>query len=350
MPQYRYVIASVEDLGGNILKKFPIKVEHLQSNSSPDGVFFPKRTDTFYTNNAGLARFRLWCNEEGDTSSVYRFTMPNGDIFDTVIPIGEIDIDISALRNGATPTARPQYVTLISHLKRELGSALLPATSLLAGVVKTNTTSVNPVVYLKSEIDDLITQLTGVDFSDYYTKNEILSLYYSKTAIDTLLSNLDVDLSAYYSKTEVDELIEGIQAGTVDLTNYYTKSQVDNLIPSPVDLTDYYTKSEVDNIINSWGLNQLVDVTITSPANGQALVYQSGQWVNQNVSSGGGSSAPGNILNMVYDSANRLTSYTLDGTPYTVTYGTNTQVITGGGTTQTITYDSANNVISKVTV
>ena len=107
------------------------------------------------------------------------------------------------------------------------------------------------------------------DASDYYTKTEVdtaisnvsvdLSGYYTKTEVDTAISNVSVDLSGYYTKTEVDGLIpdttgfatityvDTAVAG-VDFSNYYTKAEVDTEVSNvSVDLSGYYTKTEIDN-------------------------------------------------------------------------------------------------------
>lgn len=46
-----------------------------------------------------------------------------------------------------------------------------------------------------------------------------------------------------------------------------------------------------------------------------------------------------NFSNAVYDTQNRLISYTVSGVNYSVTYNTFTTIITGGGLTRTITYN-----------
>jgi len=64
-------------------------------------------------------------------------------------------------------------------------------------------------------------------------------------------------------------------------------------LPNRIAATDsssvrqWYTFAELYALVGLY-LEQLTDVTITSPTNGQVLTYQSGIWVNQSVSSGSG--------------------------------------------------------------
>lgn len=110
--------------------------------------------------------------------------------------------------------------------------------------------------YTKSQIDELLADLdVDVDLTDYYTKSET----YSKSEVDSKLTNVEVDLSDYYtksetySKEEVDSKLTNVE---VDLDDYYTKSEtysqteVDEKIKAAeVDLSNYYTKEEIDAII-----------------------------------------------------------------------------------------------------
>lgn len=61
-----------------------------------------------------------------------------------------------------------------------------------------------------------------------------------------------IDLSVFYNKTEIDEMLSNV---SVDMSDYYTKEQIDNLLqsvePPEVDLGEYYTKSEIDEIVGA---------------------------------------------------------------------------------------------------
>lgn len=59
-----------------------------------------------------------------------------------------------------------------------------------------------------------------------------------------------VDFTNYYTKEEVDDLINSSMP-SIDLSNYYTKEEVDALLATvDVDLSHYYTKSEVEDIVS----------------------------------------------------------------------------------------------------
>lgn len=105
----------------------------------------------------------------------------------------------------------------------------------------------------------------SLDMSDYYNKSEV----------DTLISNVDVDLTGYATENYVKQRIAAIDMPTVptnvsaftndagyltehqSLENYYTKTQTDNKIATEigkievpdVDLSNYYTKTQTDALI-----------------------------------------------------------------------------------------------------
>lgn len=168
MPTTRKITGTFKGVGDIPLAREPIKVEHLQRNNA-DGVIFPIDVNTFYTNEEGDVSFTLWCNEEGEVSSTYKFTLPGESSFEVVVPTGTSDLELSVLEQGGVDAADPQYTTLISYLLSEIGTGGTStpiASSSVAGKVKTNTTSGNPIVYLKSEVDTALnTKLNSNDAS-----------------------------------------------------------------------------------------------------------------------------------------------------------------------------------------
>lgn len=91
------------------------------------------------------------------------------------------------------------------------------------------------------------------------------------------------------------EVIGWNDAGTA-LTSY-TAAEL-SLIGAGFETTDdlpegatnlYYTNARADARIATASIDDLSDVTITTPANGQALVYNGSAWVNQAAGGGGGS-------------------------------------------------------------
>ncbi|WP_138503244.1 hypothetical protein [Nostoc sp. PA-18-2419] len=87
-----------------------------------------------------------------------------------------------------------------------------------------------------------------------------------------------------------DLLASGSDNGEpIDLSDYYTKTQTDTLLNNKANQSTTYTKTEVDNLILD-NLVELDDVAISSPSDGQALVYDSSisKWTNETISTGGG--------------------------------------------------------------
>ena len=65
---------------------------------------------------------------------------------------------------------------------------------------------------------------TGVK-SDYYTKSEV----------DSIISEITVDTSNFYTKAEIDDKLENI---TIDTSDFYTKNEVDLALGAKADLAD----------------------------------------------------------------------------------------------------------------
>lgn len=65
---------------------------------------------------------------------------------------------------------------------------------------------------------------TGVK-SDYYTKSEV----------DSIISEITVDTSNFYTKAEIDDKLENI---TIDTSDFYTKNEVDSALGAKADLAE----------------------------------------------------------------------------------------------------------------
>lgn len=82
---------------------------------------------------------------------------------------------------------------------------------------------------------------------------------------------------------------------TVDLSNYYTKAQVDaeistNTVASTAGLEGSgisFSTDGTDNFYDAGLSAEVILLDVDNPQDGEALVYQSGQWVNSAVSGGG---------------------------------------------------------------
>ncbi|MFS0515158.1 hypothetical protein ACEYW6_10595 [Nostoc sp. UIC 10607] len=338
MPTQRIIKSTFIGLNNEPLRNATVQVIHMQGNTI-DNIEYPQVTKNFITNREGQIKFTLWCNEEGERSSFYRFILPGGEVFDAVVPLGTSDLELSVLRDGGVNSADPQYQSLISYILSEVGSGVTLASSTVAGTVKTNSNSADPVVYLKSEVDSLLADVTGFDLTNYYNKSET----------DTAL-NTKANQSTTYTKAQTDALIGGV---TVDLSGYYTNTQTDGLVAPKANSADVYTKSQTDTLVNAKPdtLVELTDVTISSPTNGQSLTYNASisKWINSTISSGVTGIAS-NISSITYDLQNRVSSYNVDGNNFTVTYNTLTTVITGGGKMRTVTYNSSGQLVSDITI
>jgi hypothetical protein len=375
MATFRNVTANIENSEGTPLANYPISVTHLQGNHAPSGEYFPPFKKLYFTNSLGVCTFPIWANEEGEENSRYRFILGANESFETVVPAGNGDISLGVLKEISILNKEIHYMALVNFVSDELigrGFGTTPlATTILAGKVKVNSVTLDPIVYTKSEVDSLLAAATGADLTNYLTASQTnsaiasaisaippvnLSAYYTSAQVNSALA-LKADVATSYTKTQVDSLIAGVSGA--DLSAYYTIPQTNSAIASaisaipPVNLSAYYTSAQVDaridNLTFSTDLPGLTDVTISSPLSGQSLVYQSGQWVNQTIS-GGTPSSPGNITNIIYDGQNRISSYTLNGVGFSTVYNATTTVITGGGNTRTLTYNANGLLISDITI
>ncbi len=160
MPTQRIIKSTFIGLNNEPLRNAVVQVIHMEGNTI-DNIEYPQVTKNFITNREGKINFILWCNEEGERASFYRFILPGGETFDAIVPVGTSDLELSVLREGGGNSSAPQNQSLITYILNEIGGTLTPATSIVGGIVKTNSTSVDPVVYLKSEVDTLLANIPG---------------------------------------------------------------------------------------------------------------------------------------------------------------------------------------------
>lgn len=95
-----------------------------------------------------------------------------------------------------------------------------------------NKTEINSMLSLKANKNEL------PDISNLATKDELKlkankADVYSKIEIDDKFD--DIDFSNYYTKNEVNIKIDDVIAGTIDLSQYYKKTETDNKLSSKVD-------------------------------------------------------------------------------------------------------------------
>lgn len=144
--------------------------------------------------------------------------------------------EVIAHQSGSATSGDGSYVTVIDSLNSDSTTDALSASQgkVLKGMIEDLDYS---NYYTKNEINDKLGSVE-VDLSYYYNKDQV----YNKEEVDILIENIkpeDIDLTDYYTKSEVDQKIEDIEiSGGVDLSNYYTKSET-------------YTKKEVDDLIDN---------------------------------------------------------------------------------------------------
>ena len=153
--------------------------------------------------------------------------------------------------------------------------------------------------YTKTQTDGLLT--AKANQSTTYTKTEADTLLtakanqtttYTKTETDTLLTS-KANQATTYTKTEADSLL----SAKANQSTTYTKTEADSLLSAKANQATTYTKTETDTLLSAKPNNliELGDVVITSPSDGQFLVYDSTttKWVNETHSGGGGGGGSG---------------------------------------------------------
>jgi len=106
--------------------------------------------------------------------------------------------------------------------------------------------------------------ITGVDLSDYATKEYVSGYTYDKATIDEKVAGGGTfDPTQYYTTGQTDSLLslklDASAYTPTDLSNYYNKTETNNLLDdkldasayTPTDLANYYNKTEVNNLISS---------------------------------------------------------------------------------------------------
>ena len=125
------------------------------------------------------------------------------------------------------------------------------------------------------------------DLEPYLTKEDAASIYSTKTETDALLvTKQDTLTESQLAAVNSGVTADSLQTLETDIMN--NKSEIANLKVSKQDtltVGENITISE-DNVISATGvsaLSELEDVTITTPTNGQGLVYNGEKWENKKV-------------------------------------------------------------------
>lgn len=103
---------------------------------SHERVFFSLQNRTFTTENTYLRQtidtrtkedgsffVELFTNSEGEIPSKYTCTLPDGDTFDFVLPVGTADLSISVLQELDLPPSSPSYKAIIEYVDEQLNAS-----------------------------------------------------------------------------------------------------------------------------------------------------------------------------------------------------------------------------------
>lgn len=168
------------------------------------------------------------------------------------------------------------------------------------------------------------------------------NLYFTNSRWDTRLAAKSTDnlsegtTNKYFSNTLArNAMAAGTGLSYNSSTGTFTlNTSTDNVTEGSSNL--YYTSTRFDTRLGQSNLNQLADVTNTTPTTGQALAWNGSSWAPTTISSGGGGGTSSGIfkaaVQVEYDASGNLSSVTvLDG-------GISAVIATATSTTATVTF------------
>ena len=152
---------------------------------------------------------------------------------------------------------------------------------------------------------------TGVK-SDYYTKSEV----------DSIISEISVDTSNFYTKAEIDDKLGSI---TIDTSDFYTKNEVDFALSAKADLAEL-DKYQLSADAFSGNYNDLTNkpeniTTLgnnTNVANGLVLIGEDGK-IPSNLYDGGSSYSAGSGISISNKSISLNLMNYITSVPITIT-------------------------------
>jgi hypothetical protein len=168
-------------------------------------------------------------------------------------------------------------------------------------------------------------------------------LYFTNSRWDTRLASRTTDnlsegsTNKYFSNTLArNALAAGTGLSYNSSTGTFSLStNTDNVTEGSSNL--YYTSTRFDTRLGQSNLNQLADVTNTTPTTGQALAWNGSAWAPTTISSGGGGGGTSSgifkaAVQVEYDASGNLSSVSvLDG-------GISAVIATATSTTATVTF------------
>jgi hypothetical protein len=169
------------------------------------------------------------------------------------------------------------------------------------------------------------------------------NLYFTNSRWDTRLASRTTDnlsegsTNKYFSNTLArNALAAGTGLSYNSSTGTFSLStNTDNVTEGSSNL--YYTSTRFDTRLGQSNLNQLADVTNTTPTTGQALAWNGSAWAPTTISSGGGGGGTSSgifkaAVQVEYDASGNLSSVSvLDG-------GISAVIATATSTTATVTF------------
>ena len=100
---------------GTPIASAPVKFQLTPGSYTPDYQYL-STTVVATTDEAGYFSVELWVNEEGERSSQYRCSLPDGTRIAFVLNAGTEPIDLSLLRQAGITKNDPQYKTILSYI------------------------------------------------------------------------------------------------------------------------------------------------------------------------------------------------------------------------------------------
>ena len=119
--------------------------------------------------------------------------------------------------------------------------------------------------YTKESIDSTLNNYVQTSVLEDYVKTEVLSNYVTTQTLNNYYTQNQVQtyiaaqLSNYYDKSTIDQKLAEISSGgTIDLSNYYTKLEVDDLFKN------YYNQSDISGLLEYYLLKDDFNTTLTN--------------------------------------------------------------------------------------
>jgi hypothetical protein len=107
----------------------------LLNNSYTNLIQYPENRIEYITDTLGniknslVTDLFLWCNEEGNIESKFRFFLPSGKYFDFTVPVGTSPIELSVLRENLN-SSQPGYQSIVNYIDTAIEGLQLVSTQI----------------------------------------------------------------------------------------------------------------------------------------------------------------------------------------------------------------------------